>query len=107
MKSDCVWSSGENEGNAKKSTLLWDNICNQDHQFILFGYYNPGNPGAPLKRILKENNKEVPLTYMSRNEDISIVINIYYSDQEGEIDFLVDNTTWADDYSTTSSHTFN
>ena len=107
LKSDCVWSSGEDVGKAKKSTLSWDASCNQDHQFILFGYYNPGNPGAPMKRILKENNKEVPLTYMSRNEDINIVINIFYADQEGSIDFLVDNSTWADDYSTTSSHTFN
>ena len=107
LKSDCVWSSGENVGNAKQSKLVWDTSNNQDHQFILFGYYNPGNPGAPLKRILKENNKEVPLTYMARNEDINIVINVFYADQEGSITFLVDNTTWDDEHSTTSYHTFN
>lgn len=95
----------------QNSRLEWNSqqaSTHHDNQYILFGYYDPdGHPGVPLKRILKENNKEVPLTYMARNEDINIVINVFYADQEGSIDFRVDNTTWADDYSTTSSHTFN
>lgn len=104
LKSDCVWNSGDNPGNAKQSKLVWDTGNNQDHQFILFGKYCVG--GA-LKRILKDNNKEVPLTYMARNEDINLVINVYYADQEGAIDFVVDNSHWTDAGTTTSSHTFN
>lgn len=77
---------------------------NQDRQFILFGKYQAG---GKLKRILSENNKEVPLTYMSRNEDVNVVINVYYADQEGSIDFVVDNSTWTNAAATTSSHTFN
>jgi|GEM_PF-2403626 hypothetical protein len=109
LKSNNAWGATTVDV-AKVCKLTFENIAadntTSDHQFILFGYYNPGNPGAPLKRMLKENNKEVPLTYMARNEDISIVINIYYADQEGSITFLVDNTTWDDDHSTTSSYTF-
>ena len=60
-----------------------------------------------LKRLLKENNKEVPLTYMARNEEINVVINVYYADQSGEITFTVDNTHWTDAGATTSTHTFN
>ena len=110
LKSNFVYTSNygtQTEAAAKPSKLEWHNENNHDHQFILFGYYKPDDEGAPLSRILKENNKEVPLTYMARNEDINIVINVFYADQEGSITFLVDNSTWADDYSTTSSHTFN
>lgn len=74
----------------------------QDRQFMLFGKYSPG---GLLKRLLKENNKEVPLTYMARNEEINVILNVYYSDTEGQITFQVDNSTWSTP--TTSSHTFN
>ena len=104
LKSDFVYNNN-NANQAKFTKLVWDTQNNHDHQFILFG--KPDDSGAPLKRILKENSKEVPLTYMSRNEDINIVINVFYADQEGSINFLVDNTTWDDEHSTTSDHTFN
>ena len=69
--------------------------------FILFGQISPG---GLLKRILKENNKEVPLTYLMRNEEVNVNINVYYADQEGTLNFSVDNSTWGT--ATTSSHTF-
>lgn len=106
LKSDFVYNNN-NASQAKFTKLTWDTQNNHDHQFILFGYYKPDDSRSPLKRILKENNKEVPLTYMARNEDINIVINVFYADQEGSIDFLVDNSTWDDEHSTTSDHTFN
>lgn len=105
LKSDCQYNES-NADKAKKSRLIWEDAgsSTQDHQFMLFGKYYAG---ALLKRMLKDNNKEVPLTYMSRNEDINVVLNVYYSDQEGEITFEVDNSTWDDDGATTSEHTFN
>ena len=105
LKSDCRYNDS-NANNAKASRLIWEasGSNTQDHQFMLFGKYCSG---GLLKRMLKDNNKEVPLTYMSRNEDINIVLNVYYSDQEGTINFVVDNSTWDDDGATTSEHTFN
>lgn len=100
LKSDCMYSES-NVDKAKKTKLVWDTVRNQDHQFILFGKYMAG---GPLKRILSDNNKEVPLTYMARNEEINVVINVYYSDQEGTLDFMVDNSTWKT--ATTVTHTF-
>ena len=94
-----------NVAKQKESNFLWQNGgTHQDRQLMLFGKYLTG--GA-LKRILKDNNKEVPLTYMARNEEINVVINVYYSDQEGKITFEVDNSTWDDARATTSEHTFN
>ena len=75
---------------------------NQDRQFMLFGRYCAG---GMLKRILKESHKEVPLTYMSRNEDIKLVINVFFADQEATLNFDVDNSTW--ETMTESSHAFN
>ncbi|MBR3527276.1 MAG: FimB/Mfa2 family fimbrial subunit [Bacteroidales bacterium] len=101
LKSDNMW--GANEANAKLCKVSWedDGSSRHDHQFILFGTYQSG---GPMKRILKENKKEVPLTYMARNEEINVIINVYYSDKSGELDFVVDNSTWKT--ATTSTHTF-
>lgn len=102
LKSDSKYSES-NVDKAKKSTLLWDGTTtNQDHQFMLF---REKRDGAPLKRILKESNKEVPLTYMTRNEDIRLVINVFYADQEATLNFDVDNSTWITP--SESSHSFN
>lgn len=92
-----------NKPKQKESNLRFEaQGTHQDRQFMLFGKYKAG---GKLKRILKENNKEVPLTYMARNEEINVVLNVYYSDQTGELNFVVDNSTWST--ATTSEHTFN
>ncbi|MBP5504708.1 MAG: hypothetical protein J6X89_01240 [Bacteroidales bacterium] len=101
LKSDCMYNESTVD-KAKKTKLLWDTANNQDHKFILFGKYCAG---GFLKRILKDSHKEVPLTYMSRNEDIKLVINVFYADQEATLNFDVDNSTWSTP--TQSTHTFN
>lgn len=101
IQCDAIWS--ETKPDIKTNLkLLTGNQTNGDRQFALFGKYIAG---GKLKRILKENNKEVPLTYMARNEEINVVINVYYSDQTAELNFVVDNSTWST--ATTSKHTFN
>lgn len=101
IQCDAIWS--ETKPDKKTNLKLFaDNQANGDRQFALFGKYMSG---GNMKRILKENNKEVPLTYMARNEEINVVLNVYYSDQTGELDFVVDNSTWST--ATTSTHTFN
>lgn len=81
--------------------LLNGGQTNQDRQFVMYGEYAAG---GILKRILKDSNKEVPLSYMARNEDIKLVINVFYADQEATLNFDVDNSTWETPIS--SSHTF-
>lgn len=103
LKSDCLYNANS-EANATPCKVSWEDYgeSQHDHQFILFG---TSITGGPMKRILKENNKEVPLTYMARNEEINVIINVYYSDKSGELNFVVDNSTWKT--ATTSTHTFN
>ena len=103
IKANTNWE--KNVPKKKESNLRFEaGGTNQDRQFMLFGKYMSG---GLLKRILKDNNKEVALTHMARNEDINVVLNVYYSDQEGEITFSVDNTNWTDTGATVVGHTFN
>lgn len=107
LKSDCFWESGDVIDNAKRSKLIWEdrnNNSTQDYQFILFGKFD--STGGLLKRILKGNNKEVPLTYMSRNEDINVVINVFYAEQDGVLSFEVDNSYWTDEGAIQPEHIF-
>lgn len=100
IQCDALWSSNPDK---KTNMKLYTGYADQgDRQFMLFGKYMSG---GLMKRILKDNNKEVPLTYMARNEEINVILNVYYSDTEGTINFTVDNSTWKTP--TTSSHTFN
>ena len=87
----------------KESVMMWQGGgTNQDRQFVLYGQYCAG---GMLKRIQSDTHKEVPLTYMSRNEDIKLVLNVYYADQAATMDFEVDNSDW--ETPVVSTHTFN
>jgi hypothetical protein len=103
LRSDCLYNNSLIT-NSKQSQLIWQSYTSdkQDFQFTLF---RENIVRAPLRRILKESHKEVPLTYMSRNEDIKLVINVFYADQEATVNFEVDNSTWR--APAQSSHTFN
>lgn len=103
IKANANWET--NVPKKKESNLRFEGGGdNQDRQFMLFGKYMSG---GLLKRILKENKKEVPLTYMARNEEINVVLNVYYANQEGQITFSVDNSHWSDAGATVSGHIFN
>lgn len=82
-----------------------DDGFKSNFQFVLIGQQKI--TGHPLNRILKENNKEVPLTYMARNEEINVIINVFYSNQEGNLSFVVDNSHWTAENATVAEHTFN
>lgn len=103
LRSECFYDFNTEE-KTKKSQLIWQSYVSntQDFQFTLF---RERRDGVLLRRILKESHKEVPLTYMTRNEDIKLVLNVFYADQEATLNFDVDNSTWATP--SESSHTFN
>lgn len=103
LRSECFYDFNTVE-KTKKSQLIWQSYVSntQDFQFTLF---RERRDGVLLRRILKESHKEVPLTYMTRNEDIKLVLNVFYADQEATLNFDVDNSTWATP--SESSHTFN
>lgn len=53
--------------------------------------------GAALKRIDPETHQATPIKYMRRNQELTVVLNVYYEIARGEFDITVENTEWGDD----------
>ena len=104
LRSDNQYNAGS-EAVAKQCRLHWDDggQNQHDHMFVLYGKYCGG---GRMKRLLTGSNKEVDLTYMKRNEDLNVVINVYYADTEGTVNFRVDNSNWTEAGATMPTHTF-
>lgn len=60
----------------------------------------------PLKMIDAETSQVTLLSQMLRNQEYTVVINIYYQELLGEFTVEVDNTTWGESQDRTSSWTF-
>lgn len=66
--------------------------------------WEPG--GAPLTRVDPETRQATPITFMRRNQDMTIVMNVYYEVATGIFEGLeVDNANWGDG-SHNSNHIF-
>ncbi len=58
-----------------------------------------------LVMVDPDTSMPVPLTSMSRNQDLTVVINIYFQELDGSFTLSVDNTYWTTGH--TSEHSFN
>jgi hypothetical protein len=58
-----------------------------------------------LVMVDPDTSMPVPLTSMKRNQDLTVVVNIYYQELDGTFTLSVDNTYWTTGHS--SGHTFN
>ena len=74
-----------------------------DHMFAL---YEVNPEGSQLKLIDNETHQVTPLTYMVRNWDLNVVLNVYYGVDDIDINFRVDNYYWSGDGQSTSGYTF-
>ena len=59
-----------------------------------------------IKYVEKGTNKTKPVTYLARNHEYNMDINVYYVDFETQFEFRVENTWWTDTGGHTSSHIF-
>lgn len=81
-----------------------DGYNNPTKQGSLILNWKPG--GAPLTRVDPETRQVTPITFMRRNQDMTVVLNVYYEVATGIFDGLeVDNADWGDD-SHNSNHIF-
>lgn len=62
---------------------------------------------AVLQVIDAETSLPTPLTQMKRNQDLTVVLNVYYQELEGIMTVEVDNQYWTTTGGHTSSHQFN
>jgi len=90
------------------STALrtYPEATNQARQWVLYEVTSE-QAGVDIKYVEKGTNKTKPVTYMARNHEYNMDINVYYVDFETQFDFRVENTWWTDAGGHTSSHIFN
>lgn len=77
----------------------------QARQWVLYEVSSEQD-GVPISYLEKGTNKTKPLTYMSRNQDFNLDINVYYVEFETQFEFRVENTWWTDAGGHTSEHYF-
>lgn len=78
---------------------------NQARQWVLYEVTSE-QAGVDIKYVEKGTNKTKPVTYLARNHEYNMDINVYYVDFETQFEFRVENTWWTDTGGHTSSHIF-
>ena len=107
----CNTSQTENRDaylwNSNQTALrTFNDAVNQSRQWTL--YEVTSHPiGATINYVEKGTNKTKPVTYMARNHEYNISIDVYFVEFETQFDFVVDNSFWTDDKGHSSGHIFN
>ncbi len=76
------------------------------HQYVWLLLDADNRDGSSLKFIDEKTSKVTPVTFIKRNQDITIILNIYYKAGKHEFSFEVDNSYWGDSDGHTSSHDY-
>lgn len=72
-----------------------------------WAFYAVDPDGTVLKLIDNKTNQVSRLTQMVRNQELNVVINVYYSVEIGDFDFKVENAYWSGgEHEHESGHTF-
>jgi hypothetical protein len=71
----------------------------------MWAFYEFNTEGAILKVIDPETSQVSPVTCMNRNEELVVVLNVYFEKSGTEIGFEVENTYWTDGHHS-SNHRF-
>lgn len=105
-------SINQDEEKIVYSTLLYEGAADSYNLSASFTMTDPSS-NSLLERHLDnvafvmvdpETSLPVPLTSMKRNQDLTVVVNVYYQELEGSFTLSVDNIYWSNGH--TSSHTF-
>lgn len=68
---------------------------NTDRGNCLWAVYEANPQGSALRLIDNETAQVTPLTCMLRNQELNVVMNIYYGEMERAFDFELDNAWWT------------
>lgn len=72
----------------------------------MWAFYEAYPKGATLKFIDNETAQVKPLTFMTRNQELNVVMNVYFEEVETSFRFEVDNAYWTDERAHKPSHEF-
>ena len=90
---------------SQKALRTYANATNQARQWVLYEVTSD-QEGVQIKYVEKGTNLTKPVTYLARNHEYNMYINVEYVDFETQFEFRVENTWWTDTGGHTSSHTF-
>ena len=89
-------SPGYNDQSSKTEYLTEGNFQ--------WAVYEVESAGATLRLIDNQTARVTELTHMLRNQELNIVMNVYYEESEHQFSFCVDNVYWTEGHQ--SSHVF-
>ena len=92
-----------NDGQAALRTYA--NATHQSRQWVLYEVSSE-QEGVLINYVDKTTHKTKPVTYMARNHEYNMTINVEYVEFETQFNFRVDNTWWTDTGGHASSHIF-
>ena len=78
-----------------------------DRGNYMWAFYEAYPKGSILKFIDNETAQVHSLSYMTRNQELNVVMNVYYEEVSRQFDFVVDNVYWTDSGAHKPSHQFN
>lgn len=73
----------------------------------MWAFYEVSPKGSTLKFIDNETAQVKALSSMTRNQELNVVMNVYYEEILREFNFTVDNVYWTDGNAHKPSHQFN
>lgn len=72
----------------------------------MWAFYEVHPKGSDLKVIDNVTNQVSRLQYMRRNQELNVVMNVYFSEFERQFRFEVENAYWSEDNAHNPTHTF-
>lgn len=103
------WTIGANAGFKswprfynKMRVAAWSERGNR-----MWAFYEVSPKGSTLKFIDNETAQVKALSSMTRNQELNVVMNVYYEEILREFNFTVDNVYWTDGNAHKPSHQFN
>ena len=94
-----------NSGNA--NPYYFDQKSTHDYEekgIYQWAFYEVNRGGSPMRVIDNQTAQVSALRYMRRNQELNVVMNVYYEEWKRELDFQVDNAWWTDPHA--SFHVF-
>ena len=89
------------------SSKIWIHTTWADRGNRMWAFYEVRPKGSTLKFIDNETAQVKALSSMTRNQELNVVMNVYYEKILSEFNFTVDNVYWTDGKAHKPSHQFN
>lgn len=85
---------------------MWVHTSSTEKGNRMWVFYEVYPLGSDLKIIDNETSQVKRITYMRRNQELNVVMNVYFEEFDRQFRFEVENTYWAEDAAHEMYHKF-